>query len=85
MPRRLVRIGRRCRGVCRIIRSFPFHPSIPGHKKLVRHWPYVIGSMALFSVGVYIVGHGFVAGLVAARIVEATGDLLLDRGVVPEL
>jgi hypothetical protein len=38
--------------------------------------------MVLFSIGVYIIGHGFVAGLVAARVVEATGDLLLDRGIV---
>lgn len=75
-----------CGLACRVIRSLPFHPALPGRpRKLVKHWPYVVGSMILFSVGVYIIGHGFVAGLVAARIIEATGDLMLDRGVVQEL
>lgn len=85
MPRHngVSRVVDRCGVVCEVIRHLPFRPPRPGHRhKLIKHWPFVLGGMALFSVGVFIVGHGFVAGLVAARIVEATGDLLLDRGIV---
>jgi len=73
----------RCGVVCRLVRHLPFVPAGVGKpRRLIRHWPFVMGSMVLFSIGVYIIGHGFVAGLVAARVVEATGDLLLDRGIV---
>jgi hypothetical protein len=75
-----------CGAFCRVVRHLPFLPHHPGmNRKIVKHWPLVIGGMAAFSVGIFLIGHSFTAGLVAARTVEAIGDLLFDRGIADEV
>jgi hypothetical protein len=71
-----------CGLLCRAERAFPFRPARPGEKKVLhRKWALVLGACFAFGVAIYIVGHTFTAGVVFGRVIEAIGDVLLDRGL----
>jgi hypothetical protein len=77
-----------CGRVCQLVRHFPYHPPTKGHKhgKLIRKWHIVALAFGAFGASIYLLGHQFTAGVVVARVVEAVGDVLLDRGVAqPEV
>lgn len=53
-----------------------FHFRVCKDKRLI-----LLGCMA-FAASLYVYGEHFTAGVVAARMIEAIGDVLFDRGLV---
>lgn len=49
------------------------------------HWGLLVAAICLFGVGLWLVGEHFTAGLVTSRLIDALGDVLMDRGISVEV
>jgi hypothetical protein len=81
-----VRVSRafraRCNFLCRVVRDFPHSPPRLGKKrKLIRRWPLAFLALGAFGLGLFMMHAAFSAGVVIGRVIEAIGDVLLDRGI----
>lgn len=67
--------------ICRVGRWVAGHKLSLKQHGLVRQYHIIFFSILLFGVGMFMLGKEFTMGAIAARLLDALGDVLLDRGV----